>query len=188
MWPFDQNNQGMYQQYAQAYDNGNYNGFDHNQVMGHIQQFMQSAPPDMQQQVYQQHFAQMPFEQRAFVAQQVPQYGMNPNDPWSMAQGFMRMGQEQPNMLQRIFSHPVMMGAGVALAGLVAKHMMERHQQNQYGQQQMGYGNQMGYQERELRSELNQVRREERELRREEERFEDREEHHHRRREREDYY
>ena len=72
MWPFDQNNQQMYQQYAQAYDTGNFTGLDHHHALGWLQQFITGAPPDMQQQIYQQHFAQMPYDQRAFLAQQVP--------------------------------------------------------------------------------------------------------------------
>jgi hypothetical protein len=56
MWPFDQNNQQMYQQYAQAHQAGDYSTLDQNQAMGNMQQFMQNAPADTQQQVYQQHF------------------------------------------------------------------------------------------------------------------------------------
>lgn len=191
MWPFDQNNQPMYQQYAQAYDTGNYNNFNQGNVLGHILQFIQGAPPDLQQRVFQQHFEQMPYEQRMAMAQQVPpQYGMDPNDPWSMTQGFMRLGQEQPNFLERVFSHPLLLGGGVAMAGLIAKHVMEhqeREREQRYdqfgGQQQYGYN--PGYQdpyaqgmaqerreEQELRSE---IRREEREL----DRLEGREGHHH---------
>lgn len=200
MWPFDQNNQGMYQQYAQGYDTGNYNNFDQNQAFGHVQQFMQGAPFDMQQQIYQQHFNQMPYEQRVAFAQQMPpQYAMNPNDPLSMAQNFFRFGQEQPNMLNRIFSHPMLTGSALALAALIGKHMVdshregryeaERYQNQQYGNYQDpqygGYQNQRS-QNAELREELREERREDQELRRElraEEREEEREEHHHRRRE-----
>jgi hypothetical protein len=199
MWPFDQNNQQMYQQYAQAYDTGNYYGVDQNQTMGYLEQFLQGAPFDMQQQIYQQHFAQMPYEQRALMAQQVPpQYAMNPNDPFSMSQSFLRMGREQPYLLRQIFSHPLLIGAGLGLAGLVAKHMLAHHQQQMYGgQPQYGYnqgGPQYGYnqgpgygQDQYIQQELNQERREEQELRRElrqeerrEERLEERERHHHR--------
>lgn len=198
MWPFDQNNQQMYQQYSQAYDTGNYGGFDQNQAFGHIMQFMQGAPLDFQQRVYQQHFEQMPFEQRAAFAQMAPQYGMNPNDPWSMSQGFMRLGQEQPGLLQQILGHPMLAGAGVVLAGLIAKHVMEHHQRNAYGYDQGGYnqynqGFNPGYQDQNMRQQIYEDRREEQELRRElrqEEReidrLEDREHHHHRRDE--DYY
>ncbi len=201
MWPFDQNNQQVYQQYAQAYDSGNYNGLDPYQAFGHVQQFAQGAPIDMQQQVYQQHFAQMPYEQRALLAQRVPpQYGMDINNPWSMAQSFTRLGQEQPHLLPRIFDHPLLTGAGLALAALVARHMLNHHQRTMYGEQpqygyNQGFQNQDQYlqqelvqerrQEQELRRELRQEerreeRREERQEERREERREEREEHHHR--------
>lgn len=135
MWPFDQNNQQMYQQYAQAYNSQNYDGIDHNQAMGHMQQFVQNAPPEFQQQVYQQHFEQMPYEQRMQFAQQVPpQYGMAPNNPQAMAQGFYQMGQQQPGMLPRIFGqgqgqggmlgNPLVSGGLGALVGLAASSML----------------------------------------------------------------
>ncbi len=186
MWPFDQNNQYAYQQYAQGYDTGNYNGFDQNQAFGHLQQFMQGAPLDMQQQLYQQHFAQMPYEQRALLAQQVPpQYGMNPNDPFSMSQSFLRMGREQPQLLQRVCSHPLLLGSALALTGLVAKHMIDHHER----EQQRYYAQGQTYQDQRLQQELNQERREDQELRRElrrEERREERFEEHERRRD--DFY
>jgi len=98
MYPFDQNNQQTYQQYAQANDSGDYSGIDPNEAAGHVQQFMQNAPPEMQQQVYQQHFEQMP---------------MDPNNPQMMAQGFQQMGQQQPGMLQSL------MGSGGGLGGML---------------------------------------------------------------------
>jgi hypothetical protein len=135
MWPFDQNNQPTYQQYASAYDSGDFQGIDPDQASGHIQQFMQGAPLDMQHNVYQQHFAQMPYEQRAFLAQQLPpHYGLDPNDPASMAHGFARFGQEQPGMLAQLLRHPFLLGSGVALAGLIAKHMIARHERREYEQ------------------------------------------------------
>jgi len=209
MWPFDQNNHQVYQQYAQAYDTGNYNGFDPFQALGHITQFMQGAPVDMQQRVYQQHFEQMPYEQRVALAQQMPrEYYADPNDTYSLSQNFLRMGQEQPHLLQRVFNHPLLLGAAVGLAGLVAKHMLAHHQQNAYGNQQYGGYNQgfqnpgyqnQGYQQdpynqqnqyqqnpyqqdQYLQQEVNQLRREERELR-EELREEERSRHHHHREE-----
>ncbi len=48
MFPFDPNNQQMYQQYAQANASGDYSGIDPNEAAGHVQQFMQNAPPEMQ--------------------------------------------------------------------------------------------------------------------------------------------
>lgn len=178
MWPFDQNNHHIYQQYAQAYDTGNYYGIDPYQTWGHLGQFMQSAPMDMQQQIYQQHFAQMPYEQRAVFAQQMPpQYYADPNDPYGLSQSLLRLGQEQPHLLQQIFSHPLLLGAGLGLAGLVAKHVLSHHHQtNQYGQP---YGYAPGYGDpRYMQQEVNELRREEQELRREI-REEEREEHHH---------
>ncbi len=203
MWPFDQNNQQMYQQYSQAYDTRNYNTIDQNQAMGHMQQFIQNAPPQMQQQVYQQHFEQMPYEQRAWYAQQMaPQYNINPNNPYEMAQGFQQLGQQQPNMLLQLFgqegSYGNQMGHGGlgGLVGLAARALMNHQQSNFGGGQPYGYGeNQYGYraEEREERREENaEYRREEREERRERnegyeerrERAEEREE----RRERRDEY
>ncbi|GCF06660.1 hypothetical protein [Dictyobacter arantiisoli] len=202
MWPFDNNNQQAYQQYAQAYNTGNYNGFDSGQTLGHLNQFIQGAPADLQQSLFQQHFDQMPYEHRALLAQQMPpQYGIDPNNSWSMAQGLMRLGREQPQLLQRVFSHPVLLGSAAVLTGLIAKHMIDNHRreeyredrqeyanngyQQQYGGYQQPYGNQ-GY----IQQELNEERREEKELRRELrqeerelERFEEGEHRHHHRRE-----
>jgi hypothetical protein len=108
---------------------------------------------------------------------------MDPNDPVSMAQSFLRMGREQPGLLQRIFSHPLLLGGALALAGLIARHMLSHHQQ-MYGGPQYGYN--PGYQDQYLQQEVNQERWREQELRRElrtEEReiehLEERERHHH---------
>lgn len=77
-----------------------------------------------------QHFSQMPPDQRAQLAQQFPpEYGVNPNDPASMAQGMARASQEKPDVAQRILAHPVMLAGGVGLAALVAKHMLDSRQQ-----------------------------------------------------------
>lgn len=205
MWPFDQNNQPAYQQYSQAYDTGNYNGVDPNQAFGHLQQFLAGAPDDMQQQLYMQHFSQMPFEQRAMLAQRMPpQYGMDINDPWSMSQSFLRLGREQPHLIPQIFNHPVLLGAGLGLAGLVAKHVLEHQHRNAYAQQnqynpgpyQQNQYNQGAYpQDQFLQQELDQERRRDQqmqyELRDEErqiERLEEREEHHRHHRRDEDYF
>ena len=137
---------------------------------------------DMQQRIYQQHFEQMPYEQRVILAQQMPQgYYMDPNDTWSMAQSFHRLGQEQPNMIQRVMSHPLLTGAALGLVGLVAKHAIDQHRQNEY-QQQPQYGNQ-GFQQDPYggqQQEIQELRRELRHEERREERLEERE-HHHRR-------
>jgi phosphoglucomutase len=126
MWPFDPNKQEMYQQYAQAYNTGDYSNIDQNEAQEQLQRFSQNAPSNEQQRVFQQHFSQMPPDQRAQIAQQFPrEYGVNPNDPASMAQGMARANREQPDVAQRILAHPVMLAAGVGLAALIAKHMLE---------------------------------------------------------------
>ena len=113
MWPFDSNKQQMYQQYTQAYNTGDYSNIDPNHAAGQLQAFME-------------HFNQMPPDQRALLAQQMPpEYGVNPNDPSSMARGFQRMGQERPDVSKRIFAHPVLVAGAVGLTALVAKRMLE---------------------------------------------------------------
>lgn len=129
MWPFDQNNLQMYQKYVQAYEQGNYSNIDKNEVKGHVQQFVQNAPPDVQQRVFQQHFAQLAPDQRAQLAQMFPpEYHIDPNNPEAMAQGMTRLKQEHPDVLQRILDHPILLATMVGLAGLIAKHMMEHRQ------------------------------------------------------------
>lgn len=130
MYPYDQNNQGAYDQYTQAANTGNYDNIDRGQAMGYMQQFMQNAPSDMQQQVYQNHFDQMPYEQRnAFAQQMPPEYGVDPNNSNSMAQGFTRLGQERPNFAEKIMDHPLLDGVGVALAAEIGKHVMEHREE-----------------------------------------------------------
>src|SRR5258708_31715500 len=111
MWPFDPNNQQMYQQYAQAYNTGNYSGIDQNQALGHIQQFVQNAPPNLQHQVYQQHFEHIPYDQRMQFAQHVPQqHAMDPNNPQAMSQSFYQMEQQQQNILSKFFGQGGVLG------------------------------------------------------------------------------
>ena len=129
MWPFDSNKQDMYQRYAQAYTTGNYNTIDPNEAKGQLQQFVQNAPPNEQQEVFEQHFSQMSPDQRAQLAQQFPpEYRVNPNDPASMAQGMARVSRERPDVAQRIVAHPVLLATSVGLAALVAKHMLDKRQ------------------------------------------------------------
>ena len=187
MWPYNSNNQQVYEEYASAYESGNYSSIQPHQVLGHLQQFMQSAPIDMQQRLYQQHFERMPYEQRTLIVQQVPsEYSMDPNDPWSMSQGFLRIGREQPQLFHRIFSHPTMLDGTMTLTGLVARQMLDGHRRGQYGG-----GLYSDPQEELLQKEINQTRREERglrrELREEERRLEDVEDEEVRHRRRRDY-
>ena len=137
MWPFDQNNQQMYLQYAQAYNTGNYSGFEPYQSFGYVRSFMRCAPYDMQLLVYQQHFLQMPYEQRVLLAQRVPpQYAMDINNPASMAQSFALLGRQQPGLFQQVFNHPVLLKSGVVLAALIARHMIAYHEREKFQRQQ----------------------------------------------------
>jgi hypothetical protein len=116
MWPFQRNRD-------------DYDGFDPDQARGHIQHFARHAPADVQESVYHKHFTQMPYEQREAIASQVPRkYGMDPRDPASMAHSFTRLSQERPDLLERIFSHPLLLGASVALAAMIGKHVHEHRE------------------------------------------------------------
>ncbi len=127
MWPFDPNKQQMYQQYAQAAQSGDYSAINPQEAQTNMQQFVQNAPPEQIQQVFAQHFASMPPQQRAQIAQQFPpEYGVNPNDPDSMARGMARAKQERPDVLQSIVSHPVLVAGAAGIAALVAKHMLDQ--------------------------------------------------------------
>jgi hypothetical protein len=129
MFPFDQNNQQHYQQYAQASDSGDYSQVDPNQAAGHVQQFAQNAPPEMQQQVYGQAFQQMPQDQREQFVQQLPpeaQGQMDPNDPQGMGQQLHQLGQQQPNVLQQVWNNPMGKIAAVGIAGFAAKELLSR--------------------------------------------------------------
>jgi len=82
MWPFDQNNQQMYQQYANAWDQGTYGQIPEQEARQNYQQFVQNAPPQMVQQVHQQYYEQMPPQQRGGLMQgllgSLTQQGYNP--------------------------------------------------------------------------------------------------------------
>lgn len=127
---FDPNQQNTYQRYAQAYDSGDYSQIDPNEAQGQVQQFVQNASPDEQQAVFQQHFSQLSPDQRAQLAQELPpEYGVDPNDPSSMARGLARAQQERPDIAQRVLAHPVLLAAGVGLAALIAKHYLDQRRQ-----------------------------------------------------------
>ena len=126
MWPFDPNKQDMYQRYAQAYDSGDASNIDTNEAQGQLQQFVQNAPPDQQQAIFQEHFSQLSPDERAQLSQQFPpEYGVDPNDSSSLAQGMARASQERPDVAQRILSHPLLIAGAAGLAAIVAKRMLE---------------------------------------------------------------
>jgi hypothetical protein len=127
MWPFDPSKEPVYQDYARAYDTGDYNNLDPNDAQGHLQQFVQNAPPQEQHQIFRQHFSQMSPDQRAQIAQHLPpEYSVNPNDPASVAWGMTRASQERPDVAQRILAHPLLLAGSVGLAALIAKHMLAK--------------------------------------------------------------
>ena len=133
MFPFDQSNPQMYQQYQQAYESGNTSGLDHNQLLGHVTQFMQSAPPGMQSGVLGQLFSQMEPQQRQNFSQAMPpEYQADPNNPQQLAQNFQQLGQQRPDMLGQLLGPGGLMGSSMGktalagIAGLAASEMLQR--------------------------------------------------------------
>lgn len=131
MWPFDQNNRQMYQQYANAWDQGTYGQLPEQEVQQHYQQFVQNAPPQMVEQVHQQYYEQMPAEQRGGLMQGLMggltqqgydprQAGIQTTEPYSMSpQDAARLTgyaqQQHPDLLHQI------MGPGGPLGGTGSK-------------------------------------------------------------------
>lgn len=138
MFPFDQHNQQTYQQYAQAWDSGQYNNIDQAQAAGHVQQFVQQAPPQMQMQAFEQFFSQLSPQQRQQFIQHVEQQTgapptMDPQNPQQMAQSFQQMGKQQPDMLHQLFSsggalgNPIAKMAVAGIAAYAAKQILGAH-------------------------------------------------------------
>lgn len=140
MWPFDANNQQMYQQYAKAWDQGTYNRLTNQEVQQNYQQFVQNAPPQFVQQVHEQYFQQASPQQRGDLMQGLlsglMQRGVNPqqlgiqnSDPYSMsAQEAGRLiGYAQPylpGMLQQVMANPAAQTAVAGLVSYAAKQML----------------------------------------------------------------
>ena len=139
MWPFDQNNQQMYQQYANAWDQGSYTQIPEQEARQNYNQFVQNAPPELVQQVHQQYYEQMPQQQRGGLMQGLlgglMQRGYNPQqagiqntDPYSMsprdaAQLTGYAQQQSPDILQQIMGPGGPLGstgAKMAVAGIAA--------------------------------------------------------------------
>jgi hypothetical protein len=159
MGQFDQDQQDVYQQYAQAADQGDYSQIDHYEAASTLQQFAQNAPPDLQQRAYAQAFSQMPDAYRQQLVQELPpdvQEKLDPSDPQAMAQGFAQVTQQRPNLLQEagnVLNNPVAKVAVAGLAAVAVKHVWDQHQQKHgpsigdqggYGQDQ-ATGDQSGY-------------------------------------------
>ncbi len=140
MWPFDSNQQQMYQNYASAWDQGTYNQLPAQEVQQNYQRFVQNAPASMVQQVHEQYFQQAPADQRGGLLQGVlsglMQRGVNPQqagvqntDPYSMTgQEATRLltyaGQQHPGMLQQVMSNPMARTAVAGIVSYAAKQML----------------------------------------------------------------
>ncbi|HZS75381.1 MAG TPA: hypothetical protein VFA41_02105 [Ktedonobacteraceae bacterium] len=139
MWPFDQNNQQMYQQYANAWDQGNYAQLPEQEVRQNYGQFIQNAPPQVVEQVHQQYYQQMPPEQRGGLMQGLMnglmQRGINPQqagiqntNPYNMSpQEAARLtsytAQQSPDLLHQVLGPGGPLGstgAKLAVAGIAA--------------------------------------------------------------------
>ena len=139
MWPFDQQNQQMYQQYANHADQGTYGQIPEQEAQQNYQQFTQNAPPQMVEQAHAQYYQQMPPEQHASLMQGLlgglMQRGINPQqagiqntDPSRMTpqEGARLTGyvqQQQPGLLQQVMGPGGPLGSTggkMAVAGVVA--------------------------------------------------------------------
>lgn len=139
MYPYDQNNQQMYQQYANAWDQGTYSQIPEQQAYQNYNQFVQNAPPQMVEQAHAQYFQQMPPQQRGGMMQSLMnglmQRGINPQqagiqntDPYNMSpQEAARLTgyaqQQSPDLLQQIMGPGGPLGstgAKLAVAGIAA--------------------------------------------------------------------
>ena len=139
MWPFDQNNQQMYQQYANAWDQGSYTQIPEQEARQNYNQFVQNAPPQLVQQVHEQYYEQMPQQQRGSLMQgllgSLTQRGYDPQqagiqnaDPYSMsprdaAQLTGYAQQQSPDILHQIMGPGGPLGstgAKLAVAGIAA--------------------------------------------------------------------
>src|SRR5579863_8911174 len=139
MWPFDQNNQQMYQQYASSADQGTYGQMPEQEARQNYQQFVQNAPPQVVEQAHAQYYQQMPQEQHASLMQGLlqglVQRGVDPGqagiqnmDPSRMSpQDGARLTsyvqQQQPGLLQQVMGPGGPLGstgAKLAVAGVVA--------------------------------------------------------------------
>ncbi len=140
MWQNDPNNQQqMYQQYANAWDQGNYQQIPHQDAWQNYNQFMNNAPPQMVEQVHQQYYQQMPPQERGGLLQGImgglmqrgvspQQMGVQNTDPYSMspadaARVTSYAQQQHPDVLQQVFAPGGVLGnpmAKMAVAGLAA--------------------------------------------------------------------
>ncbi len=135
----NQNNPQMYQNYANAWDQGTYQQIPHEQAYQNYQQFVQNAPPQAVEQMHQQYYEQMPPQQRGGLLQNIlgglAQQGISPQqagvqnpNPYTMspqeaAHVTTYAQQQQPDVIDQVFSPGGALGspmAKVAVAGIAA--------------------------------------------------------------------
>jgi len=131
MYPYEQDNQQMYQQYADYWDQGNYDQIPDQEAYHNYRQFVQNAPPEIVQQAHEQYYQQMPQEQRRGLLQGLlgglmhrgitpQQIGLQNTDPSRMscqdaARVTSYVQQQHPDLLHQI------MGPGGPLGSTGAK-------------------------------------------------------------------
>lgn len=139
MWPYNQNNQQMYQNYANSWDQGSYGQIPEQEARQNYQQFIQNAPPQYVQQAHEQYYQQMPQQQRAGLAQgllgalmgrgvnpgQMGLQNTNPNTmtPQDMGRMTGYAQQQSPDILHQIMGPGGPLGstgAKLAVAGIAA--------------------------------------------------------------------
>jgi len=139
MYPYDQNNQQMYQQYANHAEQGTYSQIPEQEAYQNYGQFIQNAPPQMVQQAHEQYYQQMPPQQRGNLMQGLmgglmqrgatpQQMGIQNTDPYSMspqeaARATSYAQQQQPDVLHQIMGPGGPLGstgAKLAVAGIAA--------------------------------------------------------------------
>ena len=139
MWPIDQNNQQMYQQYANAWDQGTYGQLPEQEARQNYRQLVQNAPPELVEQAHQQYYEQMPQQQRGGLMQGLlgaltqqrynpQQAGISSNDPYNMsprdsARLTSYAQQRNPDILHQIMGPGGPLGstgAKLAVAGIAA--------------------------------------------------------------------
>ncbi|MBA2393293.1 MAG: hypothetical protein H0V70_11190 [Ktedonobacteraceae bacterium] len=139
MYPYDQNNQQMYQRYANHAEQGTYSQIPEQEAYQNYGQFVQNAPPQMVQQAHEQYYQQMPPQQRGNLMQGLlgglmgrgvtpQQMGIQNTDPYSMspqeaARATSYAQQQQPDILHQIMGPGGPLGstgAKLAVAGIAA--------------------------------------------------------------------
>jgi len=137
--PLHQNNQQMYQQYANAWDQGTYGQLPEQEARQNYNQFVQNAPPQVVEQAHRQYYEQMPPQQRGGLVQgllgSLMQQGLNPQqagisntDPYSISPGEAARltgfaAQQNPDILHQVLGPGGPLGstgAKLAVAGIAA--------------------------------------------------------------------